>query len=953
MRHWSFLGFGMSVALAYCLASGAAQDLLYDAVTTSAALAVAVGVRQNRPRQRRPWLLVCGGLALGALGDYVWDIYNWSNPPVPFPSGADIAYVSGYCLLALGLFGFSRNALGRDRQALLDYAILAASTVSLVFVVLVGPLLDSEAGLDVRVVSGAYPILDALMLAAVIPLLFRPSGATASRFLALGVVVIFGGDLAYGLELMHGSYVAGTGLDAAWLVGSSALGAAALHPSMAAVASGEGTKVWGERARLTAVAAALIAVMYTLATAAPARHAAYYVPVALAALVVGLVFWRVGLLVSQRRAAESGLERELRRLAAVDAVQRLVASPFEDLDDVLQRIARIASDLTGAHGVSVVLFDGHALTARVTEGVAGLAPGDTLPRASLCGAAMDADDVLLCADSRVDPRVSATHAATASARALAAAPLHYAGSPIGALVALHPEVGAFDLHDASTLQLMASLASVAVNRSEDFAARLAFDAVLDASDDAIVRWSTDGTVLSWNAGAERIYGYTADEMLGRSKLVLVPPESRNGPAFAVAELAQRDAPMTYEAERVCKDGRRITVSVIATPIRDARGRLLAISTIAHDITERRLLEEQLHQAQKLEAIGRLAGGVAHDFNNLLLAIGGYASFIANDPTSATRAVENAKQIAAASSRAADLTAQLLSYSRRQLLQPRIIDVNEVVDETVRMLERLVGDDVAVVRDYTEGLASVSADPSRLAQVLMNLGVNARDAMPQGGTITIETAPAPDPEWVVLRVRDTGTGMDAATRDRIFEPFFTTKEHGRGTGLGLATVYGTIKQSGGRIEVESEPGAGTTFSVYLRADAESPETRVPNSGTTVEGAGQRVLLVEDQTMVREVVAEMLRDAGYDVMLAADAEEALSLYASEGVDVLISDVVMPRMRGTELAERIHRRHPDVRIVLTSGYAEDGVARDEIKTPFAFVQKPFTVRELTSAIATARTA
>src|SRR5581483_10600382 len=639
-----------------------------------------------------------------------------------------------------------------------------------------------------------------------------------------------------------------------------------------------------------------------------------------------------------------------RRLAAVDDVQRAVASPFDDLDEVLAEIARVVARLTDAHGVTVVLFDGHDLVARVVHGIAGLARGDILPRESLAGAAMAADDGLLCTDALSDERVSSSHAHVASARALAAAPLHYAGAPIGALVALHPEVGAFDLHDANTLQLMASLASVAVNRSEDFAARIAFDAVLEASDDAIVRWSTEATVLSWSPGAERIYGYTAEEMVGQPADRLVPPQDDRGPAFVAKELAGQDAPMTYEAERIRKDGKRITVSVIATPIRDARGRLIAVSTIARDISEQRSLEEQLHQAQKLEAIGRLAGGVAHDFNNLLLAIGGYASFIANDPLSPPRAVENADNIAAASSRAADLTAQLLSYSRRQVLQPRIVDVNEAVDGTVRMLERLVGDDIAIVRRYAADLASVSVDPSRLAQVVMNLGVNARDAMPAGGTVTIETAASGEGQTVIVRVRDTGTGMDADTRDHIFEPFFTTKEEGRGTGLGLATVYGTVQQSGGHIEVESEPGAGTTFSVYLPAVAQPAVAcvRPPETTSTVTGNG-RVLLVEDQETVREVVAEMLRDAGYDVLLAADGEEALELGAENHVDVLISDVVMPRMRGTELAESIHRRDPDVRIVLTSGYAADGVS-STLHAPFTFVQKPFTVNELASAIAAA---
>jgi two-component system, cell cycle sensor histidine kinase and response regulator CckA len=400
-----------------------------------------------------------------------------------------------------------------------------------------------------------------------------------------------------------------------------------------------------------------------------------------------------------------------------------------------------------------------------------------------------------------------------------------------------------------------------------------------------------------------------------------------------------------------------------SPTFDADGAVTGVLGVAIDITERRQLEEQLRQAQKLESVGLLAGGIAHDFNNMLTAITGYAELVRDQLPPDDPLRDDVKEITAAAERAALLTYQLLAFSRKQILQPATLSLNEVVSDISRMLHRVIGEDVTIVARMGEGLGMVNADPGQIGQVIMNLAVNARDAMPGGGTLTIETANVeidqgharahddvrPGP-YVLLAISDTGMGMTPDVRARIFEPFFTTKGVGKGTGMGLPSVYGIVKQSGGHIWVDSEVGRGSTFKVYLPRVAGAVAEGAAAQERPMPRGHETVLLVEDDAMVRALARRALDSYGYTVIEAADGEQALALYeqAAAPIDLLISDVVMPKMSGREIVDQLAARGLRPRVLYMSGYTDDAVVQQgvlEADTPF--LQKPFTMRMLAQKV------
>jgi two-component system, cell cycle sensor histidine kinase and response regulator CckA len=382
----------------------------------------------------------------------------------------------------------------------------------------------------------------------------------------------------------------------------------------------------------------------------------------------------------------------------------------------------------------------------------------------------------------------------------------------------------------------------------------------------------------------------------------------------------------------------------------------AIVINARDITDRRRLENQLRQSQKMDAVGRLAGGVAHDFNNLLTAILGYCNLLLDDIPRDSTMRGDLEEIRTAGERAAALTRQLLAFSRRQMLQPQTVDVNALIRQIEKMLQRLIGEDVELLTILAPDLAAVRVDPASLEQVLVNLAVNSRDAMPLGGSLTIETATvdldsayeanhaaiAPG-RYVMLAVSDTGHGMDAATAARVFEPFFTTKEQGKGVGLGLATVYGIVKQNGGYIWVYSEPGHGTTFKVYLppiEVAAEAPQIESTDERGKKHG-WETVLLVEDEDAVRVLAREVLRRQGYVVLEARHGLDALRVAERHGesIHLMVTDVVMPHLSGRDLAERLMVLRPEMKVLFISGYTDHAVMHRELLPGSEFLQKPFT--------------
>ena len=499
----------------------------------------------------------------------------------------------------------------------------------------------------------------------------------------------------------------------------------------------------------------------------------------------------------------------------------------------------------------------------------------------------------------------------------------------------------------------------------EYRSRLA--SIIDSSDDAILSKELNGTITSWNKGAERIYGYTPEEVVGKHISLLTPSDRPNEISEILQKIAAGESIEHYESVRVAKDGRQLSVSISVSPLRDAAGEIVGASAIAHDITAQKRAEGQLRQSQKMEAIGRLAGGVAHDFNNILAIINACTEFLRDriDPAAEPSAyVENIKK---ATLRGVALTRQLLSFSRTSTIQPCVLDLNDRLKDISKLLRPLLGEDIEVLIVSRSPSAVIEADPGQLDQIVVNLAVNARDAMPRGGKFILETAavrfdedfagqhqPMAAGKYVQLAVSDTGSGMDEATVSRIFEPFFTTKEAGKGTGLGLSTVYGIVKQSAGHILVYSELGHGTTFKIYLpSADHKvGLESRPEMETVSPKRQGTTILLVEDDEMMRDLTRQLLQEHGYTVVEANDGKSALEWVESHPgpIDLLLTDVIMRHVSGPELAERLHTSHPTLKVVYMSGYTGELMAnRDVLKPGVTLLEKPFTRTALLNTIHT----
>jgi two-component system, cell cycle sensor histidine kinase and response regulator CckA len=488
-------------------------------------------------------------------------------------------------------------------------------------------------------------------------------------------------------------------------------------------------------------------------------------------------------------------------------------------------------------------------------------------------------------------------------------------------------------------------------------------AVIDTSPLAIYTLDPSARVQTWNGAAERIFGYPAVDVIGRPLPIIFPedlPEFRDG----LDEIARGGIISGLERRARRRDGSAVEVSQWAAPLRSGAGSFVGSVAIVADDTDRKRLEEQFRQAQKMEAVGRLAGGIAHDFNNLLTVITGYCQMLLDRLEPVDPTFEDMQQVLKAADRATTLTKQLLAFSRKQIVQPKVVDTANLIHEMDHILKRLVGEDIELHLSVPHDIGKVRVDPGQIEQVIVNLAVNARDAMPKGGRLTIETqnvevdekivarhlSMEPGP-YVLLAISDTGVGIPPEMLVHLFEPFFTTKEKGRGTGLGLSTSYGIVKQNRGEIVVYSEPGVGTTFKIYLpRVDAPVEVEYVPAVETRRVRGTETILIVEDEEGVRKVLVEMLTHQGYRVLVAGGGPEALELFHQHcgPLDLLITDVIMPKMSGRELADQLRQPRPDLKVLFVSGYTDSAIVNHGILEPgTVFLQKPFSPEQLTSKV------
>jgi two-component system, cell cycle sensor histidine kinase and response regulator CckA len=685
----------------------------------------------------------------------------------------------------------------------------------------------------------------------------------------------------------------------------------------------------------------------------------------------------VDLDITERKRDEERI-RHLNRVHAVlsDIDRAIVREP--DVDGLLHAACQVAVDTGGFAMAWIGLIEGEKRTvvrkaqAGADEGTQQIIDGLIASEPAGCDVtqrALDTGQPAVCDDIEHDPEAASCRDLWLQRgyRTMAAFPILHNGRPVGAFNLYAGSPGEFDVEERRLLEKLAGDIGFAIGLHEREGARRRAEEQRRAAEDRFrqlaesiqqVFWMTDarGALLYVSPAFETIFGRSCESVTATPGVWMdaVHPDDRERVEQAAYTRSRRGE--YDEVYRIVRpDGAVRWIRDRAFHMYDDAGELYRLVGTAADITEQRQLEEQLQQAQKMEIVGRLAGGVAHDFNNLLTVINGMADLVLaqladDDPTR-----RDVTQIRLAGDRAAALTGRLLAVSRRQILKPEIVDISGIVAGLQDMIQRLVGEDVTLVLELAPDLASVKADPGQLEQVVLNLVVNALDAMPDGGVLTLETRTVhldavyaaehpgtrPGPH-AMLAVRDTGVGMDESIRRRIFEPFFTTKPYGKGTGLGLSMVYGIVKQSGGSIWFQSEPGHGSRFTIYLPYVTGSPAPRPAQPPAATARGQETVLVVEDELPLRELAARVLTTAGYTVLQAANGAEALALLErhSEPVHLVFTDVVMPGMNGRELAARLAMLRPATRVLYTSGYTEDAILRHGVlDDPARFLSKPYT--------------
>lgn len=665
------------------------------------------------------------------------------------------------------------------------------------------------------------------------------------------------------------------------------------------------------------------------------------------------------------RAVEILLE-EKRRQATLVVMQQEIAHTYHDIDTIMQIILERCQEMTRAQGCVFEIAEEDEMVYRAVSSSAAKHLGLRLKKdGSLSGQCVKQNAVLICEDTETDPRVDKIACRAIGARSMIVAPLQHDGQAIGALKVFAAEKSAFTAWDVTTLQLLSGMMSVVLRDAASLASlqesenrfRSLVDNLSLIDNLPLIIWISDttGKVTFVNHYWSEFIGCPIDEIYSPKSGEGIHPDDHDTLLESWVQTAAVYLPYHSEFRRLYRDGQYHWMSAYAFPRFHADGKFLGYIGFSIDINKEKVLQSQLLDAQKMESLGRLAGGVAHDFNNLLTAILGYTQLASSSlpPDAEQHCFLN--NVITASERAAELTKQLLMYARRQMVEFRNIDLNKVVRDVLPILQQTIGEQFELVTELTADECYAYTNAGQIEQVLINLVVNARDAMPDGGHILLETAcvtldedyiathfDAVPGEYVMLSVSDTGMGMTHEVSGRIFEPFFTTKEIGKGTGLGLATCYGIIKQSKGNIWVYSELGQGATFKVYLPVvlNVSTQSNTLPQESPMPRVA--TLLLVDDEPMIRDVAGRILREKGYQVLEARNGADALQIQSewNDEIDLLITDVVMPLMGGRELEERIQRLRPHMKTLYMSGYTQNVIVREGVlKSNIMLLTKPFT--------------
>ena len=962
----------LATTLYFLLPSPTAQAVLFIAIGAATCASIPIGLSLHRVEVPRPWLLLAVGLGLKLVGDGVWYFENLRAGGDTLVVPANLFYLFAYSFLFASSVVFVRlRGLKNLRAVVLDTAMLLVNASVISWMFLMHPVLTSSSTWVERLVFSSYPVVHLLVLGGVVALLLSNGPRPPALYLLTGGFLLqIAGDTAFYAATLHSGYDVGAGMDALWILGNVLIAMAALAPSMSKLHGTRGSSgVSLTRARISWFAVAAL-----IGPAALVIHQVENIT----------VFEAVGIF--------SSLLLFLLVLARMTGLVYALQSQFRDLQRSAQKYRALAQNFPNG---AVLLFD-HDLRFLVADGTGlqnvGFASGD------LEGSTVQ--EVLTpTMAARLEPHFRHALAGQTSTAQLAvrdrvyemhAAPVQDERGEVFAGLILAQDVTTRARAETLLARQAATMEMILGGRHLRDVLEYISVAVEEHAPGArcsILMLDKDGSSLRHGAAPSlpAAYNHAVDgQAIGPSA------GSCGTAAFTGAEVSVSD----IATDPLWADYKDLALiyglgACFSSPITNAEHKTLGTFALYYDqpteppsehlevirffthlagialersVSEERgaELQSQLRQSQKMDAMGQLAGGIAHDFNNVLSVIRNYAIFVRDEFSPENPARDDVEEIVRASDRAGDLVRQLLAFARKDVANPQVLDLNDTVGNTQKLFRRTMHENLSLSVELAPGHPSTEIDPSQLDQIILNLVVNARDAMPEGGSLTIatgyETVDHPHPHlamgpYVTLSVTDTGCGVTDAIKGRIFEPFFTTKPPGEGTGLGLAMVYGIVDAAGGHVAVDSAVGRGTTFTLYLPATMEPKHEAVVKEvpRATPRSGGHRILVVEDEEAVRRLVGRILTGRGYRVVEAESGTDALAqLEVAEGrVDLLLTDVRMPGMSGRELALNVQMLYSGIKVLYMSGYAEDELAEDSIRGLETWIQKPFSAETLLTLV------